>query len=346
MRSVCTGPPTGTRGACGAGTGAGAPGVPGIPLLAPTPSHYPRRWPPSRDWPVLPFQAAPERARRSPATADTDPRIRKRNRQHRWHRRSDAAALNESGATNETVAIYARVSTEDQAERATIQSQLDFLRRYVSLHELPVAGEYVDDGISGTVPLAGRPEGQRLLIDAEAGRFGAVLVYRVDRLGATCAPSWTPTMRSSGSGVAIRSGNGADRHQHAHRGVHLLATRIAGRAGEEHDCRAHESRAQPGRQQRRLYRGPIPIGYDLDAEKRYIASERIVEQLGVTEADMVRELFQRVAEGETHAKAEAIRLATLGIPNRQRYGPSASPQGLLIERPAPVALQHGAIHSP
>src|SRR5215207_3256989 len=81
------------------------------------------------------------------------------------------------------VAIYARVSTEDQAERATIKSQRDFLCRYVDLHEIPVAGEYIDDGISGTVALADRPEGARLLLDAAAGRFGAVLVYRVDRFG-------------------------------------------------------------------------------------------------------------------------------------------------------------------
>jgi hypothetical protein len=58
------------------------------------------------------------------------------------------------------LAIYARVSTEDQAERETIQSQLGFLGEFVNLHGPPVAGEYVDDGISGTVPLAERPEGQ------------------------------------------------------------------------------------------------------------------------------------------------------------------------------------------
>ena len=86
--------------------------------------------------------------------------------------------LMESGATNETVALYARVSTEDQAERATIQAQLDFLRRYVDLHSLPVAGEYVDDGISGTVPLQDRPEGQRLLRDA------AVVLDAYDHHGA------------------------------------------------------------------------------------------------------------------------------------------------------------------
>src|SRR5215213_11643759 len=85
--------------------------------------------------------------------------------------------------TGQALAIYARVSTEDQAERETIQSQLGFLRGFVNLHGLPVAGEYIDDGISGTVPLAERPEGQRLAVDAKAGRFGVVLVYRIDRLG-------------------------------------------------------------------------------------------------------------------------------------------------------------------
>ena len=48
------------------------------------------------------------------------------------------------------VALYARVSTEDQAERDTVQvNQLDFLRKYVDLHEFTVAGEYIDEGIRG-----------------------------------------------------------------------------------------------------------------------------------------------------------------------------------------------------
>jgi site-specific DNA recombinase len=93
------------------------------------------------------------------------------------------ASFADTSETNQAVAIYARVSTEDQAERETIQAQLGFLRGFVDLHGLPLAGEYVEDGISGTVPLAERPEGQRLAVDAEAGRFGAVLVYRIDRLG-------------------------------------------------------------------------------------------------------------------------------------------------------------------
>ena len=76
------------------------------------------------------------------------------------------------------VACYARISTEDQAERQTVAAQTDFLRRYCNLHGPPVAGVSVDDGISGATPLEDRPEGRRLLEDAESGAFTVVLVYR------------------------------------------------------------------------------------------------------------------------------------------------------------------------
>src|SRR4051812_13432696 len=182
------------------------------------------------------------------------------------------------------VAIYARVSTEDQAERATIQSQLDFLRRYVSLHELPVAGEYVDDGISGTVALAGRPEGQRLLIDAEAGRFTAVLVYRVDRLGRDLRALLDAHDALSGSGVAIRSGTEPiDTSSPIGAFIFSLLGSLA-----ELEKSTIAERTSLGRNRvasdGRYTGGPIPLGYDLDAEKRYIASERIVHELGITEA--------------------------------------------------------------
>src|SRR5207248_9654800 len=72
------------------------------------------------------------------------------------------------------IAIYARVSTEDQAEKQTVQAQLDFLRRWADLHEFPIADVYVDDGWSGTVPLRDRPDGRRLLDDAAARRFTTV----------------------------------------------------------------------------------------------------------------------------------------------------------------------------
>src|SRR5918994_4627655 len=86
-------------------------------------------------------------------------------------------------AERERVALYLRVSTDEQRDRETIEIQDDFLEQYRSLYELEVAEIYKDDGISGTIPLHERPGGRRLLGDAKEGKFAAVVVYRPGRLG-------------------------------------------------------------------------------------------------------------------------------------------------------------------
>jgi site-specific DNA recombinase len=45
------------------------------------------------------------------------------------------------------------------------------------------AVEYVDDAISGKVPLGQRPAGARLLADMRAKKFSEVVVCKLDRLG-------------------------------------------------------------------------------------------------------------------------------------------------------------------
>ena len=65
------------------------------------------------------------------------------------------------------VALYARVSTERQAERGTIGSQLQMLREHVSASGDELAGEYVDDGQSGA--RLDRPGLDALRDAAEAG---------------------------------------------------------------------------------------------------------------------------------------------------------------------------------
>jgi site-specific DNA recombinase len=81
------------------------------------------------------------------------------------------------------VAVYLRVSTEEQRERQSIATQREFGERYTALHSLPVFKVYADDGVSGTVPLEKRPEGGQVLRDAKLGKFDQLLVYRLDRLG-------------------------------------------------------------------------------------------------------------------------------------------------------------------
>jgi len=78
------------------------------------------------------------------------------------------------------VAIYARVSTERQAERGTIGSQLQALREHVSAGGDELAGEYVDDGQSGA--RLDRPGLDALRDAAEAGLFELVWCLSPDRL--------------------------------------------------------------------------------------------------------------------------------------------------------------------
>ena len=61
----------------------------------------------------------------------------------------------------ERVALYLRVSSEEQRDRETIQVQRAFLEQYRRLYELEVADIYEGDGVSGTIPLHERPEGRR-----------------------------------------------------------------------------------------------------------------------------------------------------------------------------------------
>ena len=73
------------------------------------------------------------------------------------------------------VAIYARVSTQDQDPGL----QLSELRRYIKDREWTVYQEYVDIGQSGAKD--SRPELNKLIADAKRRRFDTVLVWKFDR---------------------------------------------------------------------------------------------------------------------------------------------------------------------
>jgi site-specific DNA recombinase len=228
--------------------------------------------------------------------------------------------FNASREANQAVAIYARVSTEDQAERETIQSQLDFLQRYVALHELPVTAEYVDDGVSGAIPLGDRPDGRRLLQDAEAGRFAAVVFYKLSRLGRKLSIVVDAHDALARHGITVRSGTESfDTSTPAGMMFFQLLASFA-----EYDRATIAENTSRGRDRvtanGKWTGGPIPFGYDLDDKGHLIASERCVDTLEVTEAELVADIFARVARGETTINAEYQRLNTLDVPREMRYG--------------------------
>lgn len=74
------------------------------------------------------------------------------------------------------VGIYARVSTDNDQ---TPETQLNILRPFALGRGWEIAGEYIDDGVSGSK--TSRPALDCLMADARKGRLDGVLVFRFDR---------------------------------------------------------------------------------------------------------------------------------------------------------------------
>ena len=82
---------------------------------------------------------------------------------------------------NKKVAIYTRVSTEDQAKEGySLDAQKKKLEEYAEFKKWWVYKIYEDAGISGK-SVKGRKSFQEMLKDAKDGKFSAILIYKFDR---------------------------------------------------------------------------------------------------------------------------------------------------------------------
>ena len=79
-------------------------------------------------------------------------------------------------------ALYIRVSSDRQAKEGdSIPAQREALQQYVAKKSYTVAGEYIDDGISGT-KYSQRDELQRLLSDVQDGHLQSGSRFMTRRL--------------------------------------------------------------------------------------------------------------------------------------------------------------------
>jgi len=223
------------------------------------------------------------------------------------------------------IGFYARVSTEDQAEKATIRNQLDYLQRKYAVDLVPDApnpmqlvGEFTDDGYSGAIALGERPEGRRLLDVAKLGELDAVVIYKLDRLGRTAKVLLEAHETLEDLGVAIISATEPfDTRASIGRFVFQLLGSIAELERATIRDRMNLGRDRKAREGRFL-NGPIPYGYDVSTDGYLVPSERFVGALGCTEADIARLIVQKVAEGGS-GRGVARWLSLHGVPAPKRY---------------------------
>ena len=87
--------------------------------------------------------------------------------------------LNRIEKNIEKVAIYTRVSTDEQAnEGFSLELQLERLRAYCTAREWTIAGEYIDPGYSGRN--IRRPQYQKMMQNID--KCDGILVLKMDKI--------------------------------------------------------------------------------------------------------------------------------------------------------------------
>ena len=80
------------------------------------------------------------------------------------------------------VACYIRVSSQEQKLHGiSLDAQRDKLQEYADKHNLKIVAWYEDEGVSGRKLIKNRPALQRMLNDAQAGKFDRIIFIKLDR---------------------------------------------------------------------------------------------------------------------------------------------------------------------
>jgi site-specific DNA recombinase len=213
-------------------------------------------------------------------------------------------SANGHGSKPERVALYLRVSSIEQRDAGTIETQQQYLEHYAAERSLEVVDTYDDDGVPGTVPFHERAEGRRLLEDARAGKFHSVVCYKLDRVGRSLLNVVEAHDRLEALGVGLRSAK--EQLETTTPAGRLQFQMLAGFAEFERatirertqDClhRALRAGKQPGR---------VPYGYRMADDGAF----EVVED----EARIIAQIYTNVAEGSTIYR-EVKRLNDLGVP--------------------------------
>lgn len=213
------------------------------------------------------------------------------------------------------IAVYCRVSSEDQADRGTIEIQKEFAAKYVNLYNLEVFDYYCDDGVSGTLPLEMRPEGKRLLEDAAKKRFNMVIFYKLDRIGRKVRVILNAVNDLDELGVTVKSMTEPFENE-TPTGKFLLTT-LAGIAELDRDTILARmwSGAQLAAKQGRWLGGIVPYGYRKTG-KRLVISDEPIPGCRISEEDVIEIIYKMAGKEKATCAEIADYLNSMKIPTK------------------------------
>ena len=184
------------------------------------------------------------------------------------------------------VALYTRVSTEDQAKEGfSLEAQRDRLEAYCRARDWQVVESYRDDGHSGRT--VRRPAYQRMM--EERARWDTLLVLKMDRIHRNSRnfmdmmdqlSSWGKNFVSASESLDTTTAMG--------RFVMDIIQRIAQLESEQIGERVYLGMAQKAKSGAGILGFTVPLGYDLREGKLAINTK---------EADVVKAIFRQCLEG-------------------------------------------------
>jgi len=233
-------------------------------------------------------------------------------------------------------ALYARVSTDDQRDRQTIDNPVIALRGYAPHSGFAFVDEYLDDGVSGTVPLEKRPEGGRMVKDARAGKIDVIVFYKLDRLARSLRNFLDIVDFSEEVGVGLRcmtepfdTTNPVGRFA-----VQMMA------AVAELERGTIIERTSLGRAriaaQGRWTGGIVPYGYLLDDEGYLTPDWTPRYGSPFSEAEIVQRIFRLLADEKLSATRIAKQFNSEGIPMYRKYHGKGKQEATYKSKPGAI----------
>ena len=210
-------------------------------------------------------------------------------------------------------ALYVRLSLEEQEEDSTekIKNQRELLLQYIAERpEHQLVDIYCDNGCTGTN--FDRPEWQRLMEDAKAGKINCIIVKDLSRLGRNYIEAGNylekvfPFMGIRF--IAISDGYDSENLKPEDTGL-LLPLKNIINASYAKDLSKKVSSARHVQRGRGEFTGSVvPFGYKRDKQRkgRFVVDAK--------EAEVVRKIFKMFGEGESYTGV-AKELNRLQVPS-------------------------------
>lgn len=183
--------------------------------------------------------------------------------------------------------IYARYSSDNQREES-IEGQLRECKEYAERNGILVLQSYIDRALSAKTD--NRPEFQQMIRDSAKGLFDTVLVWKLDRFARNRYDSAHYKSQLKKNGVRVISAT--EQISDGPEGI-ILESMLEGMA--EYYSAELAQKINRGLRENALKGknngGSIPLGYRLGEDHRL--------RIDPLTAPVVREIFQRYADGET-----------------------------------------------